>query len=66
MPLRAAPARPEVFTVLGHSLSVTCLVEGRWAVSVDGGPVSGTFGTQVEAWEAGVRAADTRDRLRLV
>ena len=31
-------------------------------VSVDGGPASRTFGTQVEAWEAGVHAADEKDR----
>jgi hypothetical protein len=47
-----------------HALSITAVSEGRWIVSVDGGPVLGTFGSQVEAWEAGVRAADLRDRQR--
>ena len=47
-----------------HALAVTALVEGRWTVSVDGGPVMGTFGSRVEAWEAGIRAADLRDRQR--
>jgi hypothetical protein len=46
-----------------RALAVTCVTEGRWTVSVDGGPVPGTFGSQAEAWEAGVRAADVRDRL---
>jgi hypothetical protein len=28
---------------------------------VDGAPASRTFSTQVEAWEAGVKAADEQD-----
>jgi hypothetical protein len=44
-----------------HALSIASVAEGRWTVSVDGGPELGTFGSQVEAWEAGVRAADLRD-----
>jgi hypothetical protein len=35
---------------------------GRWTSSVDGGPSSNTFDTQVDAWEAGVREADRLDR----
>jgi hypothetical protein len=62
-PFRTALARPESFVALAHSLSITCVAEGRWTVSVDGGPASRTFGTQVEAWEAGVRAADHQDRM---
>jgi hypothetical protein len=61
---RAVLARPESFAALAHSLSVACVAEGRWTVSMDGGPASGTFGTQAEAWEAGVRAADHQDRQR--
>jgi hypothetical protein len=50
------------FMVRSHALSISCVATGRWTVSVDGGPASGTFGTQVEAWESGVRTADDRDR----
>jgi hypothetical protein len=63
-PLRAAAPRPEVFMVREHALSITAIAEGRWTVSVDGGPILGTFGSQVEAWEAGVRGADLRDLQR--
>jgi hypothetical protein len=63
VPLRTLLAPPEVFTVLGHSLSITYVAEGRWSVSVDGGPAPGTFWTQVEAWEAGVREVEAQDRL---
>ena len=45
-----------------HSLTITIVAEGRWTVSVDGGPPSRTYRTQVEAWEEGVRAADEQDR----
>jgi hypothetical protein len=64
VPLRTLVAPPEIFMVLGRSLSITYVAEGRWTVSVDGGPVPGTFGTQVEAWEAGVRAAGIPERQR--
>jgi hypothetical protein len=63
VPLKTLLAPPQVFMALGHSLGIRYVAEGRWSVSVDGGPASGTFGTQVEAWEAGVRAAETQDRL---
>jgi hypothetical protein len=53
---------PVTFMVRAHALSVSCIASGRWTVSVDGGPASGTYGTQVEAWESGVRTADERDR----
>jgi len=56
------PARPVLFTVGSHSLSISWMIEGRWTVSVDGGPLSNTFQTQVEAWEAGVKIADDLDR----
>jgi len=47
-----------------YALSITSMAEGRWTVSVDGGPLLGTFASQVEAWEAGVRATDLRDLQR--
>ncbi|MBK9517765.1 MAG: hypothetical protein IPO09_10500 [Anaeromyxobacter sp.] len=53
---------PVVFRVGEHSLTITFVAEGRWTVSVDGGPQSRTYRTQVEAWEEGVRAADEQDR----
>ena len=53
---------PVLFTVGTHSLSISFMTEGRWTVSVDGGPLSRTYQTQVEAWEAGVRTADELDR----
>jgi hypothetical protein len=61
-PFRADLVRPVVFNVGEHALRIVNAANGRWTVSVDGGPASGTFGTQVEAWEAGVREADTQDR----
>jgi hypothetical protein len=45
-----------------HAVSITCLAEERWTVSVDGGPVPGTFRTRAEAWEAGVRATATQEQ----
>jgi hypothetical protein len=63
-PPSTALVRPEVFRVREHTLIVMFVADGRWSVSVDGGPASGTFGTQVEAWEAGVLAADGQDRPR--
>jgi hypothetical protein len=60
-PPRSTLARPEVFMVREHALSIASMAEGRWTVSVDGGALSGTFGSQVEAWEAGVRAADAHE-----
>jgi hypothetical protein len=50
-------ALPVVFKAGEHALSIVYVADGRWTVSVDGGPASQTYGTQVEAWEAGVRAA---------
>jgi len=58
----AALALPLLFKVGEHALSIVYVADGRWTVSVDGGPASQTFMTQVEAWEAGVRAADQQDR----
>jgi hypothetical protein len=61
----AAPAilsMPVVYRVGEHALRIGQIAEGRWNVSVDGGPVAGPYATQVEAWEAGVRLADSADR----
>ncbi len=64
MPLRTLVAPPEVFMVLGHSLSIGYVAQGRWTVSVDGAPVPGSFGSKVEAWEAGVRATGVQEQQR--
>jgi hypothetical protein len=53
---------PVVVQVGTHALSIVLAPGGRWTVSVDGVPTEGSFQTQVEAWEAGVRAADERER----
>jgi hypothetical protein len=64
LPVGRALARTEVFVALAHSLAITCMTGSRWAVSVDGDLVPGTFRSQAEAWAAGVREADTRNRQR--
>jgi len=51
---------PTRFSVGEHTLLLTMVAEGRWTVAVDGVLVDRVFGTQVEAWEAGVRYADGR------
>jgi len=58
-PIRSIPT---TFQVGNHTLKVWRLHEGRWTASVDEGPLANSFETQVEAWEAGVREADRRDR----
>jgi hypothetical protein len=60
----ASVTRTQFFVALTHSLAVTCISDRCWTVSVDGVTVQGTFGSQAEAWEAGVRAADSHERLR--
>ena len=64
VPSVTAGPRTQVFVALEHALAVTCIADGCWSVSVDGVTYQGTFGSQAEAWEAGVRAADLRDRWR--
>jgi len=54
------PTLPVDFLAGEHRLSILCVAVGRWTVSVDGLPVGGSFRTQVEAWEAGVRAAEAK------
>jgi hypothetical protein len=49
---------PTRFAVGEHTLLLTMTSEGRWTVAVDGVLVDRVYGTQVEAWEAGVRHAD--------
>jgi hypothetical protein len=51
-----------LFHVGAHVLCVSKVREGRWTCTVDDGPVSNSFMTQAEAWEAGVREADRIDR----
>ncbi len=55
---------PAVFRVRDHTLATTHVAAGRWTVSLDGGPASQFYASQVEAWEAGVRMADEQDRAR--
>jgi len=38
------------------------VMEGRWTVAVDDSPVPGSYRTQADAWEVGVREADRLDR----
>lgn len=52
------PSRPVHFKAGEHTLSISLVSEGRWVVSVNDVPLGSTFATQVDAWEAGVRAAD--------
>lgn len=62
-PLLAAAQRPTHFVVGDHTLTVFMVQEGRWTVGVDGGPAStDSYRSQVEAWEAGVRLADSLPR----
>jgi hypothetical protein len=48
------------FDVGPHVVRVTKVMEGRWTVEVDGAQVDGSYRTQADAWEAGVREADRR------
>jgi len=60
----AIPAAPIVarYEVGPHVVRVTRISEGRYGVAVDEEEVPSTFGTQADAWEAGVREADRRNR----
>jgi len=53
---------PTQFEIGRHVVKVSMVMEGRWTVAVDDGPVPGSYRTQADAWEAGVREADRRDR----
>jgi hypothetical protein len=61
-PREAILRLPVTFQVGSHVLRIVHVAEGRWTVSVDGGPPSQPFPTQTEAWEAGVRISDQQDR----
>jgi hypothetical protein len=61
-PRAAVLSLPVVFRVGAHALRISHQAEGRWTVSVDDGPASRFYSTQVDAWEAGVRLADEQDR----
>jgi hypothetical protein len=63
-PVELAATRPTTFQVGDHALVVTKIAEHRWSVAVDTQPVGGTYDTQAEAWEAGVRDAARIDAAR--
>jgi hypothetical protein len=48
------------FDVGPHVVRVTKVMEGRWTAEVDGAAIDGSYRTQADAWEAGVREADRR------
>ena len=61
-PQRLAPPSafeliPTTFQAGVHTLTVAMLQDRRWTVAVNGTPVTGSYMTQVEAWEVGVREA---------
>jgi hypothetical protein len=53
---------PVTFHVGSHLVRVSGRT-GVWSADVDGTALSHSYGTQAEAWEAGVREADRLDRL---
>lgn len=58
-------ARPTAFVVRDHSVVVAQVMPAwRWTVAVDGTLLDGTFQSQAEAWEAGVREAERLDPAR--
>jgi hypothetical protein len=57
-----AAALPASFQVGRHEVRVARVNEGRWLLQVDGVPLDGSYRSEAEAWEAGVREADRRDR----
>jgi hypothetical protein len=55
-------ALPTAFVVGDHDVVVAQVMPAwRWTTTVDGRLLDGTFQTQAEAWEAGVRDADRVD-----
>jgi hypothetical protein len=50
---------------IGRFLLVLTQVTAGWRASLDGVTLDGHFPTQAEAWAAGVREADGRDRMDL-
>lgn len=62
-PLLEVAYRPTTFAAGTHSVVLAKAPNsGRWTLAVDGTPSTSTFETEVEAWEAGIRAADLLDR----
>lgn len=55
---------PTHYAVGPHTVTVMMGMDWRWSVSVDGAALPNTFDSQVEAWEAGVREADRRDKVQ--
>lgn len=45
-----------------HVLRLSKVMEGRWSVAVDDAAIDGSYRTEAEAWEAGVREADRLDK----
>jgi hypothetical protein len=69
MSSRDRPSPPEAlvripthYAVGAHTVTCSMSSDWRWSVAVDGAALPNTFEHQVEAWEAGVREADRRDR----
>ncbi len=55
-------ARPTTFSVGEHTLLLEQVpVSWRWTATMDGRHLDGTFQSQAEAWEAGIREADRVD-----
>jgi len=57
-PPAAVEHLPVVFQANTHTLTLRMLRVGCWTVAVDQLPPEGTYASQVDAWEAGVRQAD--------
>jgi hypothetical protein len=57
----AVVTRPTTFAVGDHTLVLAMAMEGRWTVTVDARPLSGSYDTEADAWEAGVRDAHRLD-----
>jgi hypothetical protein len=57
-PLAAVERLPVVFQAGTHTLTLRMLRVGCWTVAVDHMPPEGSYASQVDAWEAGVRQAD--------
>jgi hypothetical protein len=53
---------PVSFQAGAHVVRVTKVMQGRWTMAVDGGESAGSYATEADAWEAGVREADRIDR----
>jgi hypothetical protein len=54
-PIADIAKRPVTFDVGDHRLVISKVQEGRWTVAVDNRAVDGSYGTEADAWTAGVR-----------